>query len=164
MTLATVSWALKPPTEKFPLGYGKIESLGSLGVSSLLVAGGVLMGWSAIVDLCHLYLPAVAEAMEQLHLVGHSHSHSHQIPNMGAAWLAGGSVLVKEWLYRASESLNVWIVLHLLNRLHSSQDSKGAEIIDSAIERRSPPRGLPHGHCGARLDSDIKCLPYVLRR
>ena len=33
MTLATISWSLKPPTERFPSGYGKIESLGALGVS-----------------------------------------------------------------------------------------------------------------------------------
>jgi divalent metal cation (Fe/Co/Zn/Cd) transporter len=105
MTLATVSWALKPPTEKFPLGYGKIESLGSLGVSSLLVFGGVMMGWSAIVDLCHIYVPFVADFLEELHFIGHSHNHSHQIPNIQAAWLAGGSVLVKEWLYRASKSI-----------------------------------------------------------
>jgi divalent metal cation (Fe/Co/Zn/Cd) transporter len=103
MTLATVAWALKPPTERFPLGYGKIESLGSLGVSSLLLVGGVLMGWSSALELCHLYLPAFAEAMETVG-IGHSHSHSHQIPNIQAAWLAGGSVLVKEWLYRASRS------------------------------------------------------------
>ncbi|KAI9777946.1 MAG: hypothetical protein M1839_008481 [Geoglossum umbratile] len=36
MTLATISWSLKPPTAKFPSGYGKIESLGSLGVSGIL--------------------------------------------------------------------------------------------------------------------------------
>jgi divalent metal cation (Fe/Co/Zn/Cd) transporter len=103
MTLATVAWALKPPTEKYPLGYGKIESLGSLGVSSLLLVGGLLMGWSSVMDLCHLYLPAVAEALHTVGITGHSHGHSHQIPNIQAAWLAGGSVLVKEWLYRASE-------------------------------------------------------------
>jgi len=44
MTLATVSFALKTPTERFPNGYGKIESLGSLGVSSLLLLGGMAMG------------------------------------------------------------------------------------------------------------------------
>jgi divalent metal cation (Fe/Co/Zn/Cd) transporter len=44
MTLATVSFALKKPTKRFPNGYGKIESLGSLGVSSLLLLGGVAMG------------------------------------------------------------------------------------------------------------------------
>lgn len=44
MTLATVSFALRPPSPKFPNGYGKIESLGSLGVSSLLLLGGMAMG------------------------------------------------------------------------------------------------------------------------
>ena len=33
MTLATISWSLKPPSERFPYGYGKMESLGALGVS-----------------------------------------------------------------------------------------------------------------------------------
>jgi divalent metal cation (Fe/Co/Zn/Cd) transporter len=40
MTLATVSWALKPPTKDYPLGFGKVESIGSLGVSGLLLIGG----------------------------------------------------------------------------------------------------------------------------
>jgi len=135
MTLATVSWALKPPTEKFPLGYGKIESLGSLGVSSLLLAGGMLMGWSAIVDLCHLYLPAVTELMEQLHLLGHGHAHSHQIPNIQAAWLAGGSVLVKEWLYRASKSMQVIFGTWLsLIRLRSPQSRERTQIICPRVQ------------------------------
>lgn len=104
LTLATVAWALKPPTERFPLGYSKFESLGSLGVSSILLAGGAIMGWSAMMDLCQIYLPAVANLFEEIGLLGHSHGHSHQIPNIQAAWLAGGSVLIKEWLYRASMS------------------------------------------------------------
>lgn len=105
MTLATVAWALKPPSERMPLGYGKIESLGSLGVSGLLLVGGLLMGWSSVMELTHIYAPAIADTLEYVGLVGHSHSHSHQIPNIQAAWVAGGSVLVKEWLYRASEYL-----------------------------------------------------------
>jgi len=44
MTLGTVAFALRRPTDKFPNGYGKIESLGSLGVSSLLLFGGIAMG------------------------------------------------------------------------------------------------------------------------
>lgn len=124
MTLATVSWALKPPTEKFPFGYGKIESLGSLGVSSLLVFGGAMMGWSAIVDLCHIYAPLAADILEELHFIGHSHSHSHQIPNIQAAWLAGGSVVVKEWLYRASRSTQSWRTAGLM--LITRNSSKGS--------------------------------------
>jgi divalent metal cation (Fe/Co/Zn/Cd) transporter len=103
MTLATVSWALRPPTNEFPLGFGKVESLGSLGVSGLLLVGGVLMGWSSLVDLFSIYLPAFTHSLETLGMIGCGHSHNHQIPNIQAAWLAGGSVLVKEWLYRASE-------------------------------------------------------------
>lgn len=44
LTLSTVALALKKPTDRFPNGYGKIESLGSLGVSGLLLAGGIAMG------------------------------------------------------------------------------------------------------------------------
>jgi divalent metal cation (Fe/Co/Zn/Cd) transporter len=103
MTLATVSFAMKPPNNKFPLGYGKIESLGSIGVSGLLLVGGLLMGWSALMDLLQIYSPDVLSSLEYIGIgCGHHHSHSHVVPNIQAAWLAAGSVVVKEWLYRAS--------------------------------------------------------------
>lgn len=44
MTLATVSFAVRPPNERNPNGYGKVEALGSLGVSGLLLMGGMAMG------------------------------------------------------------------------------------------------------------------------
>lgn len=96
MTLGTVAWALKPPTSRFPSGYGKIESLGSLGVSSLLLTGGLLMGLNACDVLCHEFL--------DIHFLPRmaAHTHSHLPPNINAAWLAAGSIVVKEWLYRAS--------------------------------------------------------------
>lgn len=106
MTLATISVALRPPTTRYPNGFGKVESFGSLMVSGLLLAGGVLMGQSACMSI---YSQFFADAMvigEHAHgLFGHSHSHgaAHQIPNINAAWLAAGSIVVKEWLYRASE-------------------------------------------------------------
>jgi divalent metal cation (Fe/Co/Zn/Cd) transporter len=103
MTLATVSWALKPPTAKYPLGFGKVESLGSLGVSGLLLIGGLYMGWSALIDLLTTFYPSVVEILQQTNIVGCGHSHSHSIPDIQAAWIAGGSVIVKEWLYRASK-------------------------------------------------------------
>ncbi|CAF9903342.1 MAG: mitochondrial metal transporter [Heterodermia speciosa] len=94
MTLGTVAWALKPPTPRFPSGYGKIESLGSLGVSGLLLSGGVLMCLNSCNILCDQFL-----GFELLHAL---HSHSHGIPDWNAAWLAGGSIIVKEWLYRST--------------------------------------------------------------
>ncbi|KAI9726570.1 MAG: hypothetical protein M1828_000937 [Chrysothrix sp. TS-e1954] len=107
MTLATVSFSLKPPSERFPNGYGKVESLGSLGVSGILLAGGCAMGYAAIMELCVQFLPGFQGVMDALGLGhGHSHSHSHGAedlgPNINAAWLAAASIAVKEWLYRAT--------------------------------------------------------------
>lgn len=113
LTLATVSWSLKPPTSRFPGGYGKIESLGSLGVSSLLLAGGIGLGWHSCELLySQFFLDATLSTAEHGHshgggVFGHSHSHNPAdmgIPNVHAAWIAGGSIMVKEYLYRASKS------------------------------------------------------------
>lgn len=111
LTLATVSWSLKPPTDKFPMGFGKIESLGSLGVSGMLLFGGLFMCMNSCTSLyAHFFLDpdAAAALLEHGHHHGHSHSHGHGViagegPSLHAAWLAAGTVAVKEWLYHASE-------------------------------------------------------------
>lgn len=116
MTLGTVSWSLKPPTQRFPSGYGKIESLGSLGVSSLLLVGGILMGLNACEVLYHEFFVDAAVATANAHGHSHgffSHSHSHSAdlgPNINAAWLAAGSIIVKEYLYRASEFSLIYVI------------------------------------------------------
>ncbi|KAJ5288652.1 cation efflux family protein [Penicillium angulare] len=108
MTLGTVAWSLKPPSERFPNGYGKIESLGALGVSSLLLVGGALMGLNAGQALLAEFTPEAFEAFEHAGLLIHGHSHSHNYgvdvigPSIHAVWLAGGSVMAKEWLYKAT--------------------------------------------------------------
>ncbi|OJD21812.1 hypothetical protein ACJ73_06845 [Blastomyces percursus] len=108
MTLATVSLSLKPPSSRFPFGYGKVESLGALGVSGLLLCGGFLMGLNAMEVLLTQFFPAVADSFAHLGLLGHGHSHGHSHnhealgPNINAAWLAAGSILVKESLYHAT--------------------------------------------------------------
>ncbi|KZF25063.1 cation efflux family protein [Xylona heveae TC161] len=110
MTLATVSWSLKPPSSQFPSGYGKVESLGSLGVSGLLFVGGIWMGINALGALGAQLFPDFMETLAQLGIFGHSHGHGHGHshshtdlgPNINAAWLAGGSIVIKEWLYRAT--------------------------------------------------------------
>lgn len=111
LTLATISWSLKPPSPRFPLGFGKIESLGSLGVSGMLLSGGLYMGWESALSLFSHFNPEAAR--ELLKHVGHGHGHAHghshgaaglDIPSIHAAWLAAGTICVKEWLYRASAS------------------------------------------------------------
>ena len=108
MTLGTVSWSLKPPSPRFPSGYGKIESLGSLGVSSLLLVGGILMGLNACEVLYHQFFVDALAAGSHGHggIFGHSHSHNPTDlgPNINAAWLAAGSIVIKEYLYRASKA------------------------------------------------------------
>ncbi|KAL2155910.1 hypothetical protein VTH82DRAFT_652 [Thermothelomyces myriococcoides] len=115
LTLATVSWSLRPPTSKFPQGYGKVESLGSLGVSSMLLFGGIFMCISSCETLyAHFFLdPESAKALLE-HGHGHSHGHHHHhhhhhghdhsggAPSLHAAWLAGSTVAIKEWLYHAT--------------------------------------------------------------
>ena len=110
LTLATVSWSLRPPTDKFPTGFGKVESLGSLGVSGMLLGGGIFMCISSLQILhAHFFLDAAAAAEVMAHGHGHSHSHvhshghGHDGPSLHAAWLALGTVLIKEWMYRASK-------------------------------------------------------------
>lgn len=108
MTLATISWSLRPPSNRFPMGYGKIESLGALGVSGLLLFGGIGMGLNGLDTLYTQFVVDHAhDAHEHSHglfsFLGHNHSHGTDIPNLNAAWLAAGSIVVKEWLYRASE-------------------------------------------------------------
>lgn len=107
LTLGTVAWSLKPPSERFPYGYGKVESIGALGVSGLLLCGGVLMGLNAGQVLLAQFYPGVAETLAHSGILGHGHGHSHGIevlgPSIHAAWLAAGSIVIKEWLYRASK-------------------------------------------------------------
>ncbi|KAI0195358.1 cation efflux family protein [Xylaria flabelliformis] len=103
LTLATISWSLKPPTDKFPTGFGKIESLGSLGVSSMLMFGGLWMGYGSLLTLYgHFFLDPAAAVELASHAHGHSHDHGSALPSLHAAWLAAGTVAVKEWLYRAT--------------------------------------------------------------
>ncbi|KAL9104210.1 MAG: hypothetical protein Q9163_000810 [Psora crenata] len=77
LTLGTVAWSLKAPTQRFPSGYGKIESLGSLGVSGLLLAGGLGLGWHSLEILYNMwFVDPAAMAAEHMHH-GHDHGHGH---------------------------------------------------------------------------------------
>lgn len=49
----------------------------------------------------HWMLDAHAAAEVAAH--GHGHSHGTSAPSLNAAWLALATVVIKEWLYQASE-------------------------------------------------------------
>lgn len=118
LTLATVNVALKEGTPtRFPIGYGKIEAVGTFLVSGVLLAAGVSIGWTLLLLVLEYALPTqIYEWFTMIPIHSHSHgvveaageahSHSHmgtleaQMPNINAAWLALGSIGVKEVLYR----------------------------------------------------------------
>ncbi|KAF2157738.1 hypothetical protein K461DRAFT_264599 [Myriangium duriaei CBS 260.36] len=106
MTLATISYSLRKPSTRFPLGYGKYESLGALAVSGILLSGGIMIGLQAMVALMQQFFPDIAAFLSNIGLLGHIHDHGHSHADLGvninAAWLAGGSIVIKEWLYRAT--------------------------------------------------------------
>lgn len=78
LTLATVNMAYKTGTPtKFPLGYGKIETVGSLMVSTVLLVAGISVGWSSLLLIFEYVLPAYIYDYASMIQIGHSHSHSH---------------------------------------------------------------------------------------
>lgn len=77
LTLATVTLAAKPPSEAFPNGYGKIETLGSLGVSGILLIAGVSVCWSGIISMSQQVFGDSQIINIATAILGHGHSHSH---------------------------------------------------------------------------------------
>ncbi|KAI9897236.1 hypothetical protein N3K66_008258 [Trichothecium roseum] len=173
LTLATVSWSIKSPTDRFPQGFGKVESLGALGVSSMLIVGGAYMGWESAITLFSAWNPEAAHHI--MEHVGHGHSHSHSasalgIPSVHAAWLAAATIAVKEWLYYATMKVARERQSSVLasNAIHHRVDSLtgivtlvaiiGANIFEQAAWL-DPVGGLlisvmvVHAGCGNMLDS-----------
>lgn len=119
LTLATVNVANKEGTfARFPLGYGKIESVGTFLVSGVLLTAGLTVGWSSLLQILEMLLPSnIYEYLQGFQVHSHSHfgtsasehSHSHdspidiaerQLPDINAAWLALFSIGIKELLYQ----------------------------------------------------------------
>lgn len=100
---------------------GKFETVGSVTVSSLLLVGAMGIGWHSFDLLVQtiqsspsLFVSdttATAAAVVSTHtaetssgILKHSHGHGHGgVLDPNAAWFALASVIIKEWLYRASK-------------------------------------------------------------
>lgn len=109
-------WRLsrKPPSEKYPYGFAKFETIGTTTISILLIGGALGIGFHSY----HLLILALSDTASSLppgHLqdllhyitssaplpqIGHEHAHSVD-PN--AAWFAAASIFIKEWLYRVTK-------------------------------------------------------------
>jgi divalent metal cation (Fe/Co/Zn/Cd) transporter len=97
---------------------GKFETVGSVTVASLLLAGAVGIGFHSfdlLLQTLHTTPTLIAaatdtaantvasSAIETPSFLNHSHSHNNGVLDPNAAWFALASVLIKEWLYRASK-------------------------------------------------------------
>ncbi|GAA5882939.1 hypothetical protein JCM16303_006663 [Sporobolomyces ruberrimus] len=148
VTLASYRVGRWKPSEKYPYGYGKFESLGSLVVSFLLFATAAGIGLHSYHHLLLSLstLPQIpADLLASLDFLPHGHSHGPEIDpsetvaaavvDARAMWFAAGSIAVKEWLYRAT--LKVAKETHsnvlLANAYHHRSDSLGSFVALLAI-------------------------------
>ncbi|GAA5985837.1 hypothetical protein JCM11641_005316 [Rhodosporidiobolus odoratus] len=138
------------PSERYPYGYGKFESLGSLVVSFLLFATAAGIG---LHSYHHLLLslstiPSIpADLLASLDFLPHGHTHGPEadphalaegtegLVDARAMYFAAASILVKEYLYRAT--LKVAKQTHsnvlLANAYHHRSDSLGSLVALVAI-------------------------------
>ncbi|GMF01858.1 unnamed protein product [[Candida] boidinii] len=166
LTLSTVKYSNQTPNQNYPLGFGKVETLGSMLVSGILLYAGFSIGWSSFIDVITPIVPhSIVDILSMV--PSHSHSHSHaiaetaevasdlahstnevahdlhdspiaesvQVANINAAWLALGSIVVKEWLFQATrkvgEKLNSKVLI--ANAWHHRVDSLTSMVAVATI-------------------------------
>ncbi|KAJ7251511.1 cation efflux family-domain-containing protein [Mycena haematopus] len=144
-----VCWRLsrRPPSDTYPYGFAKFETLGTTTVSLFLIGGALGLGFHSY----HLLLTTLTETaasmpsgplQEILTNVTsaapvhehHSHSHAHGVdPN--ALWFAALGVLSKEWLYRITKKVadqeNSPVLL--ANAIHHRSDAYSSIVAFFAI-------------------------------
>jgi divalent metal cation (Fe/Co/Zn/Cd) transporter len=116
-------WRLsrRPPSQRYPYGFAKFESLGTTTVSLLLIGGALGIGFHSY----HILIEALSQTANALdpgplqttlqnvtstaqHVpvihIGHSHGEVDVLdPN--AAWFAAIGIVAKEWLYRITKKV-----------------------------------------------------------
>jgi cation diffusion facilitator family transporter len=132
-------WRLsrRPPSERYPYGFAKFETLGTCTVSLLLIGGALGIGFHSY----HLLLTALTETASTLptgplqdilvNVTEHAptvpeslaHAHETETVDPNAAWFAIISVVIKEWLYRATKKV--------------AEDEKSPVLLANAIHHRS---------------------------
>jgi len=143
-------WKLsrKPPSERYPYGFAKFETVGTTIISLLLVGGALGIGFHA----WHLLIAALADTAAHMppsalqdvlrtitthapvpHL-GHAHAHAHAV-DVNAAWFAAVSVVAKEWLYRITKVVadEEKSPVLLANAVHHRSDAYSSVVAFFAI-------------------------------
>nr|CDI51097.1 related to MMT1-Mitochondrial iron transport protein [Melanopsichium pennsylvanicum 4] len=158
VTLFCWKMSQKPPSASHPLGYGKYETMGSLGVSLVLVAGAVGIGFHSYGLLLEALQPTLAQAPAAIQAFGqftnalasagaslhdHHHHDNSAISSEGGAgvldpnamWFALLSIVVKEWLYHATLKIAKEENSSVLeaNALHHRSDSLSSGVTFLAI-------------------------------
>lgn len=153
VTLYTFKMSRKPADSIYPYGYGKFETVGSVTVSSLLLVGAMGIGWHSFDLLVQtiqsspsLFVSdttATAAAVVSTHtaetssgILKHSHGHGHGgVLDPNAAWFALASVIIKEWLYRATIKVGISERSEVLmaNAWHHRSDAYSSAVALVAI-------------------------------
>lgn len=141
------NFSRRPPSERYPYGFAKFETLGTTTISLLLIGGALGIG----VHSYHLLLATLTETLptipsgtlhtivENITLIApelpvHEHSHIHPV-DVNAAWFAATSVIVKEWLYwvtkRVADQENSPVLL--ANAIHHRSDAYSSAVALLAI-------------------------------
>ncbi|KAI8983089.1 cation efflux family-domain-containing protein [Pilobolus umbonatus] len=151
VTLYTFKMSRKPADDVYPYGYGRYETIGSVTVSSLLLLGAAGIGWHSF-DLLLAVMPTtpllsdvvastptidttVHASTQASSFLGHSHNHNNGILDPNAAWFALASVIIKEWLYRATIKVGVSEKSEVLiaNAWHHRSDAYSSAVALVAI-------------------------------
>ncbi|TFY76692.1 hypothetical protein EWM64_g7319 [Hericium alpestre] len=116
------SWRLsrRPPSEKYPYGFAKFETLGTTIVSLLLIGGALGIGahslsllMTALSETAATLPPGaiqtavvnVTQAAHNIPAIGHTHADAAHVLDPNAAWFAAVSVVWKEWLFRITRKV-----------------------------------------------------------
>ncbi|KZW00286.1 cation efflux protein [Exidia glandulosa HHB12029] len=168
-------WRLsrRPPSDAYPYGYAKFETMGTAAISLLLIGGAIGIGWHSFYLLMDALAPSIAampsgaaqdllqalvpshEALAHAHEHGHGHSHGSLALDPNAAWFALAGVLIKEYLYRITKRVAIQEhspVLHA-NALHHRSDAYTGSVALVAILGNWAFPGLPLDPLGGVLVS-----------
>lgn len=140
LALCCLYKAQKRPTPRYPLGYGKLETLGSVGISIMLLCSsvGIIVhacarliqtmpdAWRASLGPATSWLGRMLQALGAGHTPSHAHAHAHDThaASVSAILFVLIGILAKEALYQFTH--------RMARRTHSSVLEVGTHPLTQA--------------------------------